>query len=122
MSAKLALRQIGNQRAGGLEHIRLTQLVETKINKKVIFCCFSYCFKDIVINPVLDIDILKAHKITFFFFKKVLVVASQNFVTMSFGGGKEAPSGKSCIWDALRDLLPFVQFKKREKTTDECYF
>ena len=71
MSAKLALRQIGNQRAGGLEHIRLTQLVETKINKKVIFCCFSYCFKDIVINPVLDIDILKAHKITFFLKKSI---------------------------------------------------
>ena len=33
---------------------------------------------------------------------------------------------KFCIWDALRNLIPFVQFKKREKdpwlsVTFECY-
>ena len=32
-------------------------------------------------------------------------------------------SNNSNICDALRDLVPFVQFKKREKKTmEECYF
>ena len=26
------------------------------------------------------------------------------------------------IWDVLRDLVPFVQTKKREKSIEECYF
>ena len=30
---------------------------------------------------------------------------------------------KESKWDALHDIVPFVQYKKREKTTtEECYF
>ena len=30
---------------------------------------------------------------------------------------------KNLIWDALRDMVPFVQFKKHKRTpVDECYF